>query len=60
MADLDIVLRLGLLAKTMRDGSWFDREAVAEDAEKAKSEIERLREGVLKLGQIAYQAISEI
>ncbi len=43
MANLDIVLRLGLLAKTLRAGSWFDSEAIAQDALDAADEIERLR-----------------
>jgi hypothetical protein len=46
MAVLDITLRLGLLARTMRAGSWFDREMVAQDATDAKTEIERLRKRV--------------
>jgi hypothetical protein len=58
MADLDIVLRLGLLAKTLRAGSWFDSETIAQDALDAADEIERLRYENEAM-RTALQAISE-
>ena len=43
MADFDITLRLALLAKTVLAGSWLAPDAIAEDADDARDEIERLR-----------------
>lgn len=42
MADFDITLRLALLAKTVLAGSWLAPDAIAEDANDARAEIERL------------------